>query len=158
MSARREGHVLRAVVTVVRVLLIASFLLAAFGKFSGDPHAVAMFEALGVGQWMRYVTGTVELIGAVLLTTRRTRLPGAVLLAGVMAGAFLSHLGPVPGNALVPLTLLACIAVVAWSEVRASGGAAAVLAHARSRRSARAIALMLSFVLPGWIDIMPKVP
>ena len=117
MSARRS-RALRVAQSTVRVLLIASFLMAAFGKFTSAPEAVAMFDALGLGLWLMYVTGAMELTGALLLAMRRTRLLGVALLSCVLIGATASHLGPVPGNPLVPATMLVLLLLASGGEVR----------------------------------------
>ena len=36
------------------------FLMAGFKKFSGDEQMVGLFSAIGIGQWFRYLTGTIE--------------------------------------------------------------------------------------------------
>ena len=41
--------------------------MVGFFKLSGDPRMVGLFDAIGVGQWFRYVTGSLEVLGAILL-------------------------------------------------------------------------------------------
>jgi putative oxidoreductase len=41
--------------------LLAVFVGASAGKLMGKPEMVALFEAVGIGQWFRYVTGLLEL-------------------------------------------------------------------------------------------------
>ena len=45
---------------------------------------VALFPAVVVRQWFRYVTGILELTGAVLIMVPKTRRTGAALLATVL--------------------------------------------------------------------------
>ena len=116
---------------ILRLLFIAAFVLAAAGKLTGAPEAVAMFEALGAGQWMRYVTGSMELAGAILIAFRRWRAVGALILSLVMLGATAAHLGSVPGNPLAPLTMLAALTAIGWREVRVLGGG---ISESRERR------------------------
>ncbi len=40
------------------------FLMVGFFKLSGDPQMVGLFDAVRVGQWFRYVTGSLEVLGA----------------------------------------------------------------------------------------------
>jgi putative oxidoreductase len=48
---------------------------------------VQVFEAIGFGQWFRYVTGVVEVGGALLLLVPATGFFGALLLAVTMVFA-----------------------------------------------------------------------
>jgi DoxX-like family len=57
-----------------------------------------MFEKIGLGQWFRYVTGSLEVIGAVLLLAPRTAAIGGWLLAAVMIGAIGTHLFIIGGS------------------------------------------------------------
>jgi uncharacterized membrane protein YphA (DoxX/SURF4 family) len=52
---------------------------------------VEMFAKLGAGQWFRYLTGALEVIGGVALLVPRAAFYGAVLLAAVMVGALVTH-------------------------------------------------------------------
>src|ERR1700691_5224390 len=77
---------------VLQVLLAVAFLGAASSKLVGKPEMVALFDAVGIGQWFRYVTGLSELTGAILVVVPRTKFFGAALLTLVMIGAVLTHL------------------------------------------------------------------
>jgi len=48
----------------------------------GNPQLVGLFEAIGLGQWLRYLTGTLEVAGAILLLIPRMSGLGALMLAG----------------------------------------------------------------------------
>ena len=54
-----------AVLWVLRVLLAAVFLSTGVRKWLGDDAMTATFAELGAGQWLRYVTGTLEIAGAI---------------------------------------------------------------------------------------------
>ncbi|MXQ06629.1 DoxX family membrane protein [Alphaproteobacteria bacterium GH1-50] len=64
--------------TLLRAGLTLAFLYFGLTKLLGTPSAVALYEALGMGQWIRYVTGSVETLGAVALWV-----PGAQALAAL---------------------------------------------------------------------------
>jgi YHS domain-containing protein len=68
------------------------FLQTLFFKFTGAPESIYIFKTLGVEPWGRYLSGVVELISAILLIPKATRVYGALLGAGTMAGALMSHL------------------------------------------------------------------
>jgi putative oxidoreductase len=101
---------------VVQGLLAFAFLGAASGKLLGKPEMVALFEAIGVGQWFRYVTGLMELTGAILIVVPRTKFFGAALLSTVMVGAVLTHLVILHNAPTIPVVLLVLAGVVAWAR------------------------------------------
>lgn len=76
---------------VLRVLLGAAFLFFSFMKLSSQPHMVAEFATVGLGQWFRYFTGILELIGGTVLLVPRTLIFGAILLFAVDLGAFVAQ-------------------------------------------------------------------
>ena len=53
---------------------------------------VETFDAIGLGQWFRYLTGLIEVGGAVLLWVPRRQAWGAALLGATMIGAVLANL------------------------------------------------------------------
>ncbi len=55
--------------TILRAGLLLAFLYFGLEKLLGLPGAVALYDALGFGQWPRYVTGTVETVSAIALLT-----------------------------------------------------------------------------------------
>ena len=93
-----------------------------FFKFTGAEESVYIFSALGVEPWGRYLTGTLELVTVILLLRPKTAAAGAVLGAGLMAGAIMSHLTTLgievyaDGGLLfiLAVTTLLCCATVAW--------------------------------------------
>lgn len=81
---------------------------------------VELFDAIGVGigvgQWFRYLTGGLEIVGAVALLTRRFSAHGALLLAAVMVGAVLTELFVLGASPLPALVNLVITAVIAWGR------------------------------------------
>jgi len=47
---------------VAQTALAGMFLLAGGSKLVGAPAMVTLFNAIGVGQWFRYVTGLIEVV------------------------------------------------------------------------------------------------
>jgi hypothetical protein len=72
--------------------LAGVFLLVGGAKLIGRPDMVALFRDIGVGQWFRYLTGTIEITGAALLIVPRLTGGSAVLLGTVMIAATLIEL------------------------------------------------------------------
>ena len=79
------------VLWILRVLIAALFVFAAFAKLSGQPMMVAEFGMLPVGQWFRYFTGLLEVVGAIALLTPAVSGLGALLLLIVDVGAFFAQ-------------------------------------------------------------------
>jgi putative oxidoreductase len=101
---------------VLQVLAAAMFLLAGYLKLSGSPDMVALFQAIGVGQWFRYLTGTLEALGAIALLIPRLRALGALGLVGVMVGALITDLFVVDISPVSALISLVVVAIVAWGR------------------------------------------
>ena len=98
----------------VRILLALAFGAAGAAKLAGVPQMVATFEAIGIGQWFQYVTGGIEVLGAILMLVPATGLYAALLLGGTMVGATVSHLVVVPGSPIPAIVLGLLCAAVAW--------------------------------------------
>src|ERR1700735_2373625 len=114
-SARRPlSKGLNITVWVFQVLAAAAFLAAGGGKLAAAPAMVEVFAKLGSGQWFRYLTGALEVIGAVALLVPRAAFYGAVLLATVMIGAIVTHLAVLGGSAIRALVLLVIVGTIAW--------------------------------------------
>lgn len=97
--------------------LVALFLFfSGASKLFGAEMMVQLFGAVGVGQWFRYVTGLLEVVGAVLLVVPRLIPVGALLLSCVMAGAVVTHLFVIGGSPLMPLFLLLALLFIARSR------------------------------------------
>ena len=57
---------------VPQLLLATAMLGAGAGKLAGSPDMVTPFEAVGVGQWFRVLTGRIEVAAGLLLLLPRT--------------------------------------------------------------------------------------
>ena len=104
----------RRIVWAVRIVLALAFGAAGLAKLAGVPQMVQVFEAVGAGQWFRYVTAIVEITGAVLLLVPGTGFFGDLLLAATMAGAIATHLFIIGGSPVPALVLWVLSAFVAW--------------------------------------------
>ena len=110
------GTALNIVLWTFQVLVALAFLAAGSGKLLGNPDVVTLFAALGAGQWLRYLTGTLEIVGALLLVVPGKSAFGALLLAGVMAGAVVAHLTVLHNAPTVAVVLLALTALIALAR------------------------------------------
>jgi putative oxidoreductase len=116
VTPARAAKTVNIVLWVVQILLALAFLGAASGKLLGKPEMVGLFEAIGIGQWFRYVTGLLEAAGAVLIVVPRTKAFGAALLGVVMIGAVLTHLVILHNAPTAPAVLLILAGIVAWAR------------------------------------------
>jgi putative oxidoreductase len=112
---RRTGVRLLALWSV-QVLLAVMFLLTGSSKLAGAAAMVALFDAIGVGQWFRYVTGGIEVASAVALLVPALAPFGAVALVATMIGAVAVHLFVVGGSPVLPGVLLLGALAVAWTR------------------------------------------
>ena len=83
---------------VVRGLLALAFVAAGGAKLYGVPMLVEEFQHIGLGQWFRYVTGGLEIMGAILLLLPQKAVLGALLLICIMVGAVITHLFVIGGS------------------------------------------------------------
>ena len=111
MANSKAGN---AVAWILQIAAAAMFLMAGGSKLAGAQPMVDMFDAIGVGQWFRYVTGLIEVGSAVALLAPSLAPFGAIALVATMAGAILTHLFIVGGSPLVPAILLVGSLTVAW--------------------------------------------
>ena len=97
----------------LRGLLTLAFVAAGAAKLAGAEMMVATFDAIGVGQWFRYLTGLIEVAAPVLLWLPGKQVLGAALLGATMVGAVLAHLF-ILGPSAVPAVILGliCVAVI----------------------------------------------
>ncbi|MDT7583705.1 MAG: hypothetical protein QOE32_1255 [Pseudonocardiales bacterium] len=114
----RPGKAWHVTLWVLQVLVAAMFLLAGYLKLASSPDMVALFAGIGIGQWFRYLTGTLEILGALALFIPRLRALGALGLAGVMIGALITDLFIVHISPLSALINLVVVVVIAWGRRR----------------------------------------
>jgi uncharacterized membrane protein YphA (DoxX/SURF4 family) len=100
-------------------LWMVQLVLAVYFAYSGvsllGDDLAPKFDVIGFGQWLRYVTGVLELAGALGLLVPRLCGLAALGLVGVMVGAVATELFVLgdPDGAVLPAVLLAFAAVVA---------------------------------------------
>jgi hypothetical protein len=101
-------------VWLLRVLVAAVFFYVGIDKFAGGRVWVRIFDTIGIGQWFRYLTGALQVAGAILVVLRRTFLVGIGLLGCTMVGACIAWLTVLrqPMNMVVPGMLLMMLVVV----------------------------------------------
>lgn len=96
------------------VVVAGMFLLSGGMKLAGVAMQVQLFDAIGIGQWFRYLTGLLEVGGAIGLFVPQIAALAAGLLALVMVGAVFTHLFIVGGSPAIPIALLAATIAIAY--------------------------------------------
>jgi putative oxidoreductase len=113
---KTEGKLMNILLWTLQILSAALFIMAGSSKLAGSEQVVEMFQAIGLGQWFRYLTGGLEVIGGIALLIPQMALFGALLLAVVMVGAVITHLFVVGGSPAMALVLLLVMSLIAWGR------------------------------------------
>src|SRR5215471_7451639 len=114
---RSPAHVIGGVLAwILAILLAFAFVLAGGIKLASNPGMVQEFAQIGLGQWLRYLTGFLEVTGAIGLLIPKVRFWAALQIATVMLGAtftniFVLHL---PAMARVTGILMGLALALAW--------------------------------------------
>jgi len=105
-----------ALTWLLTIFLVLAFLAAGGVKVASQPGMVAEFAQIGAGQWLRYVTGILEVSGAIGLLIPKIRFWAALQISAVMAGATFTNIWILHLPALARLTafLLAASLTLAW--------------------------------------------
>ena len=78
---------------------------------------IELFAAIGLGQWFRYFTGGLQVVGALLLLAPRLARLGGGLIGSTMVGAIFFHVAVLDtgvGGAIIPAALLPLVIAAAW--------------------------------------------
>jgi len=80
---------------------------------------VRTFDGIGLGQWFRYFTGTVELVGGLLFLIPAATAVGAAMLIATMCGAMAVHFFVFrhPANSIFPAMYLVGV-ILAFAKLR----------------------------------------
>jgi uncharacterized membrane protein YphA (DoxX/SURF4 family) len=96
------------------VLVALAFIGAGGTKLAGAAVMVELFAKVGLGQWFRYFTGVLEVAAGIGLLISRYAFHAAVLLAIVMAGAFIAHVTVVDGSPAAAIVLFVLTGIIAF--------------------------------------------
>ena len=95
-------------------IVALAFLAAGGSKLAGATAMVELFDKVGLGQWFRYVTGLLEVVGAIGLLISRYAFYAAALLAMVMVGAIIAHVTVLGTSPAAPVVLLVLSGTIAY--------------------------------------------
>ena len=106
---------------ILRAVIFTAFLFFGTSKFSSDPTApwAVLFNHVGFGQWFRYFTAVLEILGAFLALIPQTVTAGLGVLASTMTGAVLIDMIVLrqPADAFIPFAIL-CAFIALWLHRR----------------------------------------
>ena len=122
MPANVSGKWRTIAIWALRVVLGLLFLVVGTSKLTGTGNTKEYFAAIGWGQWFRYLTGLLDIVGTALLFVPRWTCYGAIVLAcsvGLAAVLSLTLLrdNPTWGGSqmvLVPVVFALLAATLAW--------------------------------------------
>ena len=109
---------------ILRLAVAGVFLAVGGSKFDEHSYWVKLFNQIGFGQWFRYLTGMLQVLGAILVVVPRTFLIGIGILAATMAGAtavWIVRFGA-PGNAVIPAVVLVALVGIGFHGARVNHG------------------------------------
>ena len=108
----------RAIFTwVLRGVIGLLFLVVGIEKLTGTMGTIPFFDAIGWGQWLRYASGAVDTVGALLVFIPRfTSLGAFMITCSVGLGTFLCYTKAVfnPAFPLVTTLLTATLVWLGW--------------------------------------------
>ena len=116
--------------------LAGVFFLVGGAKLIGLSDMVDLFRSIGVGQWLRYVTGLLEVAGATFMVIPLASGASALALGTVMISATLIELFVLHRPPIAAMACLSAHTYVAWSRLLHRANAEAptsVLAVMRER-------------------------
>ncbi len=117
---RGTGKTKNFILWMTQIAVALMLLRAGFFKLLGAEEMVGLFDAIGLGQWLRHVTGGTEVLGALLLLTPEFAGLGALILIGVMLGAVATHLFVIGGNAAFAVVFLVAVGIIARGRWQAT--------------------------------------
>ena len=104
------------VLWIAQIAVASLVLLTGASKLASAPAMVVEFDAIGVGQWFRYVVGSIEAASAVLLAIPSLAAFGALLLIPIMIGAVGAHLFTLGGSPAPAMGVLVVSLGIAWAR------------------------------------------
>jgi putative oxidoreductase len=105
-AGRSKSKTVNIVAWALQGLVALAFLAAGSAKLACAPPMVDLFAKIGIGQWFRYLTGTLEVLSALGLLIPRVTFFAALTLCAIMICAIIAHLAIIGGNPAPAIVLL----------------------------------------------------
>jgi putative oxidoreductase len=114
--ARTRHRAANIALWVVQVVTALAILGAGVSTVTGAAQAMAVFDALGAGDWFRYLTGMLEIAGALGLLIPRLVGIAAPALAALWLVAIGTHLFAIGGNPAAAVIFFILNAAITWGR------------------------------------------
>lgn len=114
----RHGRGRHISLLVLQVILGLFYVIAsAVPKLTAHSSAVESFEEIGLGMWLMYAVGLLELVGGIALATPWLSGLAAVCFIALMIGAFTVQMTVFDGEyAVTPVLMTLPLALIAWGR------------------------------------------
>jgi putative oxidoreductase len=110
----------RAWMWLLQTTTAGAFAATGVAKLWGTTDANSLFDtidqAIGIGPWLRYVLGLVEVLGAVAILDVDAAGFAAVALSFVTFGAVATHILVLHTNPVLPVALFVALLLIAWAR------------------------------------------
>jgi uncharacterized membrane protein YphA (DoxX/SURF4 family) len=114
MALQATGKVRDVVTWILRGIIGLIFFLVGIEKLTGTMGTIPFFDAIGWGQWLRYVSGAVDTVGALLVFVPRfTSLGAFMITCSVGLGTYLCFAKAL-FNPAFPLVMTLLAASLVW--------------------------------------------
>ena len=102
-----------------RLAVALLFFFVGKSKFGSQSGWIKTFAQIGFGQWFRYLTGAIQMAGAIMVLIPRIFVWGILMLAATMLGAMAAwvFLLAAPFNAIFPGALLIGLLLVGGEDL-----------------------------------------
>lgn len=114
MSPHTTGKARLIAAWILRVLVGLAFLGIGIEKLTGTMGTVPFFEAIGWGQWFRYVSGAMDTAGALLIFVPRWTSIGAFLITCTVGLGTILCFTKALFNPTFPLVMTLLSAALVW--------------------------------------------
>jgi uncharacterized membrane protein YphA (DoxX/SURF4 family) len=101
-------------VWALQIVAAAQFFVTGLDKLGDAPPMIQLFQTVGFGQWLRYFTGTLEVVSSILLLMPSLAAIGAALLGLTMVGALIAHATVLPFSPAKAIILFVMVSIVFW--------------------------------------------
>lgn len=101
---------------ILQAVTALAILGAGASTVIGAAQAMAVFDAIGAGDWFRYLTGTLEIAGAIGLLIPPLVGLAALALAVLWLVAIATHLFLIGGNPAAAVAFFILSAGISWSR------------------------------------------
>ena len=114
MTSQTTGKARRVATWILRILVGLAFLGIGIKKLTGTMGTIPFFDAIGWGQWFRYVSGAMDTIGALLIFIPRWTSLGAFIITCTVGLGTILCFTKALFNPTFPLVMTLLAATLVW--------------------------------------------